>query len=79
MAGGNENVVLCERGIRTFEKYTRNTLGPKSVVPIIKQRSASADRHRPQLTRPATGRLVESMSPGRDRGRGGRTDFRGAQ
>ena len=26
MAGGNENVILCERGIRTFEKYTRNTL-----------------------------------------------------
>ena len=26
MAGGNENVIFCERGIRTFEKYTRNTL-----------------------------------------------------
>ena len=26
MAGGNENVILCERGIRTFETYTRNTL-----------------------------------------------------
>ena len=26
MAGGNEQVILCERGIRTFEKYTRNTL-----------------------------------------------------
>ena len=26
MAGGNENVILCERGIRTFESYTRNTL-----------------------------------------------------
>ena len=25
MAGGNENVILCERGIRTYEKYTRNT------------------------------------------------------
>ena len=34
MAGGNENVILCERGIRTFEKYTRNTLD-LSVVPII--------------------------------------------
>ena len=28
MASGNENVILCERGIRTFETYTRNTLGP---------------------------------------------------
>ncbi|MBQ9512115.1 MAG: N-acetylneuraminate synthase family protein, partial [Lachnospiraceae bacterium] len=26
MAGGNENVILCERGIRTFDDYTRNTL-----------------------------------------------------
>ena len=26
MAGGNEQVILCERGIRTFETYTRNTL-----------------------------------------------------
>jgi 3-deoxy-7-phosphoheptulonate synthase len=26
LAGGNDNVVLCERGIRTFENYTRNTL-----------------------------------------------------
>ena len=34
MAGGNENVIFCERGIRTFEKYTRNTLD-LSVVPII--------------------------------------------
>ena len=33
MAGGNENVIFCERGIRTFEKYTRNTLD-LSVVPI---------------------------------------------
>ena len=37
MAGGNENVILCERGIRTFEKYTRNTLD-LSVVPIIKEK-----------------------------------------
>ena len=32
MAGGNENVIFCERGIRTFEKYTRNTLD-LSVIP----------------------------------------------
>ena len=31
MAGGNENVILCERGIRTFETYTRNTLDISAV------------------------------------------------
>lgn len=60
MAGGNENVIFCERGIRTFEKYTRNTLD-LSVVPIIKQKT-----HLPIIIDPshATGdwRLVESMS-----------------
>lgn len=35
---GNENVILCERGIRTFEKYTRNTLD-LSAVALIKQMS----------------------------------------
>ncbi len=38
MAGGNENVILCERGIRTFEHYTRNTLD-LSAVPAIKRLS----------------------------------------
>ena len=38
MAGGNENVILCERGIRTFEHYTRNTLDISS-IPIIKKLS----------------------------------------
>ena len=38
MAGGNENVILCERGIRTFEHYTRNTLD-LSIVPAIKKLS----------------------------------------
>lgn len=38
MAGGNENVILCERGIRTFETYTRNTLDV-SAVPAIKKLS----------------------------------------
>ncbi len=38
MTGGNENVILCERGIRTFEHYTRNTLDISS-VPIIKKLS----------------------------------------
>ncbi|WP_405379490.1 3-deoxy-7-phosphoheptulonate synthase [Phascolarctobacterium sp.] len=38
MAGGNENVILCERGIRTFEKYTRNTLD-LSAIPAVKKLS----------------------------------------
>ena len=38
MAGGNENVILCERGIRTFETYTRNTLDV-SAIPAVKQMS----------------------------------------
>ncbi|WP_448910812.1 3-deoxy-7-phosphoheptulonate synthase, partial [Holdemania massiliensis] len=58
MAGGNKNVILCERGIRTFEKYTRNTLD-LSVVPIIKERT-----HLPIIIDPshATGdwKLVEA-------------------
>ncbi|MBM7869354.1 3-deoxy-7-phosphoheptulonate synthase [Clostridium pascui] len=37
MAEGNMNVVLCERGIRTFESYTRNTLDLNSVA-VIKQK-----------------------------------------
>ena len=36
MAGGNEDVILCERGIRTFETYTRNTLDI-SAVPVLKK------------------------------------------
>lgn len=60
MAGGNENVILCERGIRTFEKYTRNTLD-LSVIPIIKEKT-----HLPIIIDPshATGNwaYVESMS-----------------
>lgn len=38
MAGGNENVILCERGIRTFESFTRNTLD-LSAIPAIKKLS----------------------------------------
>ena len=60
MAGGNENVIMCERGIRTFEKYTRNTLD-LSVIPILKEKT-----HLPIIIDPshATGdsKLVESMS-----------------
>ena len=38
MSAGNENVILCERGVRTFETYTRNTLDV-SAIPAIKQMS----------------------------------------
>ena len=38
MAGGNSKIILCERGIRTFETYTRNTLD-LSAIPAIKELS----------------------------------------
>ena len=60
MAGGNENVILCERGIRTFETYTRNTLDISS-VPLIHDLS-----HLPVIIDPshATGvaKLVKPMA-----------------
>jgi len=49
MAGGNYEVVLCERGIRTFETYTRNTLDI-SAIPIIKKLS-----HLPMTSDPSHG------------------------
>ena len=59
MSGGNERVILCERGIRTFETYTRNTLD-LSAVPIIHEKT-----HLPIVVDPshATGKanLVEPM------------------
>ena len=60
MAGGNPNVILCERGIRTFETYTRNTLD-LSAVPVLKRES-----HLPVIVDPSHGTgmwwLVEPMS-----------------
>ncbi len=60
MAGGNTDVILCERGIRTFETATRNTLD-LSAIPVIKEKS-----HLPVIIDPshATGyaKYVESMS-----------------
>jgi 3-deoxy-7-phosphoheptulonate synthase len=52
LAGGNNDVILCERGIRTFESYTRNTLDI-SAIPVIKKLS-----HLPIITDPshATGK-----------------------
>ncbi len=49
MAGGNYNVVLCERGIRTFETYTRNTLDI-AAIPVIKKLS-----HLPIIADPSHG------------------------
>jgi len=49
LAGGNTNVMLCERGIRTFESYTRNTLDI-SAIPVVQQLS-----HLPVLADPSHG------------------------
>lgn len=60
MSEGNQNVILCERGIRTFEKATRNTLD-LSAVTVVKRRS-----HLPVIVDPshATGHrwMVEDMA-----------------
>ncbi|WZL73141.1 3-deoxy-7-phosphoheptulonate synthase [Clostridiaceae bacterium 35-E11] len=60
MSEGNVNVILCERGIRTFENYTRNTLD-LSAIPVIKELS-----HLPIIVDPshATGKwsMVEPLS-----------------
>ncbi len=60
MAAGNPNVILCERGIRTFERMTRNTLD-LAVIPIIKEKT-----HLPIIIDPshATGdwKLIEPIS-----------------
>ncbi len=60
LSGGNENVVLCERGIRTFVEYTRNTFD-LNIIPVVKMLS-----HLPMMADPshATGRqdIVIPMS-----------------
>ena len=60
MAGGNEQVILCERGIRTFDDYTRNTLD-LAAVPMLRELT-----HLPIIVDPshATGRanLVQPMA-----------------
>ena len=60
MASGNENVILCERGIRTFETYTRNTLDLQS-IPVLRKLT-----HLPIIVDPshAGGKwwLVDSMA-----------------
>jgi 3-deoxy-7-phosphoheptulonate synthase len=60
LSHGNNRVMLCERGIRTFEKYTRNTLDINA-VPLLKQLS-----HLPVIVDPSHGtgkwELVEAVS-----------------
>ena len=60
MASGNPNVIFCERGIRTFERYTRNTMD-LAVIPIIHERT-----HLPIVIDPshATGdwKLIEPVA-----------------
>lgn len=60
MSGGNDRIILCERGVRTFETYTRNTLDI-SAVPMLQELS-----HLPVIVDPshATGvsKLVEPMA-----------------
>ena len=60
MAAGNPNVILCERGIRTYETYTRNTLDLSAVL-AVKQQS-----HLPVIVDPshATGKawMVPAMA-----------------
>jgi 3-deoxy-7-phosphoheptulonate synthase len=60
LSHGNDRVILCERGIRTFEKYTRNTLDINA-VPLLKQLS-----HLPVVVDPSHGtgkwELVAAMS-----------------
>jgi 3-deoxy-7-phosphoheptulonate synthase len=57
LAEGNPNVILCERGIRTFETSTRNTLD-LSAIPLIKSRS-----HLPILVDPSHGTGIRDLVP----------------
>ncbi len=57
LSGGNYDVILCERGIRTFEPYTRNTLD-LSAVPLVKQLS-----HLPVIVDPSHGTGMANLVP----------------
>ena len=60
MAGGGKDIILCERGIRTFETYTRNTMDI-SAIPVLKEKT-----HLPIIADPShatgTARLVKPMA-----------------
>lgn len=55
VSSGNENVILCERGIRTFENYTRNTLDI-SAIPVLKQKT-----HLPVIVDPSHACGISSL------------------
>jgi 3-deoxy-7-phosphoheptulonate synthase len=57
LAGGNYDVILCERGIRTYETYTRNTMDI-SAIPVIKKLS-----HLPIIGDPSHGTGRRDMVP----------------
>jgi 3-deoxy-7-phosphoheptulonate synthase len=57
MSGGNYNVILCERGIRTFETATRNTLDI-AAIPVIKKLS-----HLPIVADPSHGTGIRDKVP----------------
>jgi 3-deoxy-7-phosphoheptulonate synthase len=61
LSGGNENVILCERGIRTFETSTRNTLD-LNAVPMLKSRTKL-----PVIVDPSHGTGVRWMVPAMSR------------
>ncbi len=77
LAGGNQNVILCERGIRTFETYTRNTLDI-SAIPAIRKMS-----HLPVVVDPShaggSSWLVEPLAMAANCRGGRRADDRGPQ
>ena len=83
MASGNEQVILCERGIRTFSDYTRNTLDLAAVpmlhelshLPVIVDPSHATCRSQPCHRHRQTG---AAHGPGRDGRRRGRAHHRGA-
>ena len=68
LAGGNMNVMLCERGIRTFESCTRNTLDI-SAIPVVQQAQSPADPRRPE---PRDRQARQGGPDGARRGRGRR-------
>ncbi len=57
LTGGNKRVMLCERGIRTFESYVRNTFA-LAIVPALKEKT-----HLPVLADPSHGTGVRSLVP----------------
>jgi 3-deoxy-7-phosphoheptulonate synthase len=57
LAGGNYDLILCERGVRTFETYTRNTFDV-SAIPVVKKLS-----HLPMVADPSHGTGRRDMVP----------------